>query len=277
MNKKSKIYIVVTLAISWILTFALYYFKNLNGGIAYIMLVPALVALVMRIIFEGFTRNIYRNPKAKGVGNFFKAVLFAILYPMIIISICAFVGAVVYGQNIDGQFISKLFNYKFLFYFVILSLISPSIIFTLGEEYGWRAFLLVELCKTSSKVKASTIVGIVWALYHVPVMILLNISKVGLVKASMLALIQGAAAFIFSYAFSYCYFISNRLYPAIVMHGFWNILNPFVLGSIYEGEIGKVLTKGEIFMTNGEGIFGIIFGGVGAIIFVAFMRRKEAR
>lgn len=274
MNTTSKIYIIATLSISWAATFLFSFFGVLMQTVPLIMLVPALVAIVMRISQQGFTLNIFKNPNAKGLSKFLKALLFAVIYPVVIVSICALVGATLYGQKIDTQFIQNLLSYKQLINFVIMAGLSFSTIFAFGEEFGWRAFLLPELCKTNTKVKSSTIVGVVWAFYHFPVMVLLNMN-LGIKKALLLAIVQGTAAFVFSYAFSYCYFISNRVYPAVVMHGFWNIYNPFVLGSIYSGNSGTVLFKGPVFITNGEGIFGIVAGSFAAILFVYLMKRMS--
>ncbi|WP_373898677.1 CPBP family intramembrane glutamic endopeptidase [Haloimpatiens sp. FM7315] len=239
------------------------------------MLIPAAVAFGMRIVFAAFNKGLYKNPKAKGLVQFLKAIAFAIVYPILIVAACAIIGAFAYSQNIDSMFIKKLLGYKEILYFIVMAAVSPNVLFAFGEEYGWRGYLLPKLCEVNSKVKASTIVGVVWALYHIPVMILLNVSKFGIIKAIGLALIQGGAAFVFSYAFSYSYFISERVYPLVIMHGFWNSYNPFVLGSIYEGFVGKVLKKGPIFITNGEGVLGILLGSIGVVVFIYMIQKQK--
>lgn len=277
MNKMSKLYIFITLLLSWLLTFVLYSLGKLVAYIPVIMLVPIIVALVVRVSFQGFSKSIYRNPEAKGLKAFLKALIFSIAFPIIAVSACALLGSIIYGQDINNEFIVGLFNYKYMPLFIIMSILPPSVFFSLGEEYGWRAFLLPELCKTHSKVAASTIVGVVWALYHFPVMILLNVGNVGIMQAILMALVQGIAAFVFSYIFSYCYFLSNRVLPTVVMHGFWNIYNPYVLGSVYLGTKGSVLHEGPVLMTNGEGVFGILFGGITAIVLIMLMKNKSIR
>ena len=39
----------------------------------------------------------------------------------------------------------------------------------LGEEIGWRGFLLPQLLKRHSPLAASLILGVVWALWHLPI------------------------------------------------------------------------------------------------------------
>jgi membrane protease YdiL (CAAX protease family) len=40
---------------------------------------------------------------------------------------------------------------------------------SLGEEIGWRGFLLPRLLRRNSPLAASLILGVVWALWHLPV------------------------------------------------------------------------------------------------------------
>jgi membrane protease YdiL (CAAX protease family) len=41
----------------------------------------------------------------------------------------------------------------------------------LGEEIGWRGFLVPEVAKTASYTKTSLIVGFIWAIWHFPILI----------------------------------------------------------------------------------------------------------
>ena len=41
----------------------------------------------------------------------------------------------------------------------------------LGEEIGWRGFLVPELAKVTSYTKLSLISGIIWSVYHYPVLL----------------------------------------------------------------------------------------------------------
>ncbi len=61
--------------------------------------------------------------------------------------------------------------------FLALALIYPTVIFlegcasSLGEEIGWRGFLLPELIKIMSFPKAAFLSGLVWAVWHYPLII----------------------------------------------------------------------------------------------------------
>ncbi len=277
MSKISKTFVIASLSLSWLLTLVLYIAGILEESVPYIMLVPLAVAFLTRIISRGISKEIYRNPDAKGFIPFLKALIFALFMPIAIVSACAFLGAFLYGQSVNKQFVDGLYNGSLILFVLQQAFLTQSVLFALGEEYGWRAFLLPELAKTYGKVRASTIVGIVWALYHIPVMVLLNAEEAGMLQALALALIQGSAAFVFSYLFSYCYFLSNRVLPAVAMHSLWNLYNPLILGSIYKGSAGLVLHKGPIYMTNGEGILGIVFAGIAAAVLISAMRKGASK
>jgi len=65
----------------------------------------------------------------------------------------------------------------FIFFYVLLTAINlfpQSCAFALGEEIGWRGFLVPELYKTMSFTKTAIISGTIWALWHFPIIIFSN-------------------------------------------------------------------------------------------------------
>ena len=59
------------------------------------------------------------------------------------------------------------------FFFSILLLITinviPTMLYTFGEEVGWRGFLFPAVRSRTTEVKANIICGIIWGLWHAPV------------------------------------------------------------------------------------------------------------
>ncbi|MEO1623558.1 MAG: CPBP family intramembrane glutamic endopeptidase [Bacteroidota bacterium] len=49
--------------------------------------------------------------------------------------------------------------------------IIPGAIMALGEEIGWRGFLVPELMKTQGYVKTSLLIGLLWGLWHLPLLL----------------------------------------------------------------------------------------------------------
>ena len=60
-----------------------------------------------------------------------------------------------------------------LFYAIILGIygMAGSAATALGEEIGWRGFLVPELFKTMSYTKTSILTGIIWSLWHYPILL----------------------------------------------------------------------------------------------------------
>lgn len=54
---------------------------------------------------------------------------------------------------------------RFTFAFVLIRVITSG----LPEEYGWRGFALPHMLKKYNAVSASLIIGVMWALWHIPV------------------------------------------------------------------------------------------------------------
>ena len=84
-----------------------------------------------------------------------------------------------YNQGFVEQ-IAKSFGWEYLpkgavilLYFIFMGVFGTagSLATGLGEEIGWRGFLVPELFKTTSYTKTSLLVGIIWAIWHFPILI----------------------------------------------------------------------------------------------------------
>jgi membrane protease YdiL (CAAX protease family) len=125
-----------------------------------------------------------------------------------------------------------------------------------GEELGWRSYLLPKLMACYSPSVALLISGIVWALFHTPVMILL-VRKLGVKNSGLTVLVQNVSCCLAAFSFGFIAIRSEySVWPSAFMHFFWNRLNPLVLGSIYTNEDGMI--SGEQWKINGEGFLGCI-------------------
>jgi membrane protease YdiL (CAAX protease family) len=84
----------------------------------------------------------------------------------------------------------------------------------LGEELGWRGFMLPRLCERYSPLVASLLVGIAWFAWHIPAYVLANKGE------SDPVLPFAVIAFPFSIILTWAYFRSKEsLLPPILLHG----------------------------------------------------------
>jgi len=65
------------------------------------------------------------------------------------------------------------------FFFITIINLIPALVLSLGEELGWRGFLVPELSKWLGFKKASWISGIIWGLWHLPGFLLGNYNQTG--------------------------------------------------------------------------------------------------
>ena len=68
------------------------------------------------------------------------------------------------GAETDSDLLIIIYSF---FYITIINLI-PNMLFCLGEELGWRGFLVPQLTKWMTLKKAGWISGIIWATWHLP-------------------------------------------------------------------------------------------------------------
>ena len=128
----------------------------------------------------------------------------------------------------------------------------------MGEEIGWRSFLLPNLLIHFHPIIALNISGIVWGLYHVPVMILLcTHPKFKVQHPIRTIVVQCLSCWISAFVFGWIAIQAEYSFlPATMEHFIWNRINPLVLGSIYTNTPGWML--GEQWKINGEGLIGCI-------------------
>ena len=138
----------------------------------------------------------------------------------------------------------------------------------MGEEIGWRSYLLPGLLSHFHPVLALNIVGICWGLYHVPVMILLSYHSQSEVPHPLRTiLIQCASCWTSSFTYGWIAMQSQfSIVPSTMAHFVWNQINPRLLGSIYTNSPGWM--NGEQWKINGEGLTGTIVHFLIALVIV---------
>jgi uncharacterized protein len=142
--------------------------------------------------------------------------------------------------------------------------------FALGEEVGWRGYLLPKLL-TLGRRRALALSGVVWATWHMPLILLTPILSVGN-KLISLPLFYGtivAASFFFGYLRIY----TGSVWPASIAHSVhnaaWGTLGAFTATS-YPLIVNK-------YLVGDYGIL-ILIGGVITSIWVGrrFMRNMRS-
>lgn len=145
---------------------------NIRGPIWAIVLfllggfVPSVVAIVLTRLFEG----------REGVLALLRRTLqFNLGWRWYLASILVVaLGAA--GQILINRLTGNSFNMS-LYLSQLPSFIPLIIIGPLSEEYGWRGYLLIKLQQRWNALSSSIVVGIVWALWHLPLFFMVGTSQ----------------------------------------------------------------------------------------------------
>ena len=263
------VFVAGTLILSWTISFVLITDTVPVYTTLLLMLTPATVALGIRRV-QG--HSVLRTISSSLRGSTGRSLLFAVVYPVGFIGIAALLalttGLGTYQAGPENIIIIALRQGGLVLVFVFL---FESLIRMYGEEFGWRGYLLPELTSRWGRIRATAAVGVVWALFHSAFLYRAGVA-IGVENPLLITVIQAVAVFTISFPFSYAYYLTDgSVFPVMILHLIWNILNPWVLGDIYANVEG--LVAGQIFVVNGEGLVGVLIGLIAMGGFIVLFRR----
>ena len=167
-----------------------------------------------------------------------------------------------------------------LFFIIVgfLLLFSPGgFIRIIGEELGWRGYLLPELLKMKPKISfliTSLIVGLVWFLYHIPYFTILAPVE----NDKIIYLLLGSAGVFFgaNWAMMWAYLKTKNLWPALSLHFIWNLMAPVLTGNVYSKSLGWLNPNlDNIWLVNGEGLIGGFYHFIIGLVFLYLILRDK--
>lgn len=136
----------------------------------------------------------------------------------------------------------------------------------LGEEIGWRGFLVPELSKVVSFPAVATISGLMWAVYHFPILLFADYNAGGPAWYGLTCFTLMVVAD--SFILAWLTLRSGSLWPAAILHGSHNLFIQSILTPL-TGDTGP--TK---YIIDEFGIGLVITIAIGALI---VWRRGETR
>jgi membrane protease YdiL (CAAX protease family) len=174
------VYILLTFALSSISYYLVYRHPANNGGIYILTLMwsPGVAGLLTRFAFQ---KNLSGHGWGWGATKYqFASYWIPIVYAAVVYVPLWIAGYSDFHGPAMQQFYAKIpagrmsENAAVVVYVVILATLGVvgSCISALGEELGWRGFLVPQLAKVTSFGRVSLISGIVWALWHYPIMLM---------------------------------------------------------------------------------------------------------
>lgn len=161
--------------------------------------------------------------------------LFSLLSPLLFLLPAAVIAA---AQGTASQYLRGLGQVNFLPYFGLLAWGLWLMTSGLGEEVGWRGFALPRFQQRYSFVRSALILGIPWALWHVPALFYLpNLMALGVFLPGFVLGILGG-----SLIFAWLYTVTRGSILAVVLwHGTLNFVTASKAGAGLTGMVSSML------------------------------------
>jgi len=188
-KKRLIIFIALTIILAWIV-FLLVPICGLTYGsgvavviLAVAMFMPALSNLLTRLITKEGFGNMYLRPHFKGhvkeylllyfgptVLLVLSGALYFLIFPGSFDPELTTLKGMVASSGKQGLDVSTLLIVQALIFVIIGPIVN--IIPTMGEELGWRGYLLPKLRIFLSDRTALIITGVIWGIWHLPVIVM---------------------------------------------------------------------------------------------------------
>ncbi len=126
-----------------------------------------------------------------------------------------------------------------------------NMIFTFGEEFGWRGYLLPRLAPLGG-LQAAIITGIIWGLWHAPVIVQDGYNYPGHPWSGILMMVVFTTAF--GIVLAWLRFRSGSVWPSTLAHAAYNAQAGF----------------GAIFLSTADSLFRAPIGLIGLTPMIAF-------
>lgn len=191
--------IIIFLLLTFGITYSAEFYLMANGGmnsnfgmiwISLMMFIPAICCILTRLFTKEKFGNMYLKPHFKGNIKYY---IFAWIGPAILTVIGGLIFFILFSNTFDPSMstmeqtliaeyeaanidVSTLPAIQTLLISQLLLalLLGPILNFipALGEELGWRGYLLPKLIEKMGNIKAIILTGIIWGLWHLPVIIM---------------------------------------------------------------------------------------------------------
>lgn len=224
LNTKKSIssFLMICFALSAIFYFLIIHYQWMN--MAYLLMwCPGVAAIIVKKIY-------YPEEKIFNLKKFkLRYVLLGIGIPLIYSILSYGIYLFLSGKDvISGNMAWTLLKNPFtLILYVLIFLITA-----LGEELGWRGFLNRELYKLLGYHKGAFLTGVIWAIWHLPLIITGYVSSIPIWYQLPLYVIQCIAM---SYPMSYLSVKAKSVWPAAFFHFTHNFVIQILLDQSISG------------------------------------------
>ena len=179
-------------------------------------------------------------------------------YPAALVIPAVFVTAVILIVQALGQGEFRWSEATWSVYLLLLVIALPVTLFTFGEEYGWRGYLLPRLLPLG-EIRASVLIGVIWGVWHLP-LLLAGLNYPG-VNAWLAIIVFIFVTVALSFTYTWFYVVSSgSVLVAAVFHASTNqFSDTFWVPSLLSAAtpIASSLVGGVLIMALGVMVYGL--------------------
>lgn len=262
-NKRITLFLTLSFIPMWGLS-GIYYFNRNVSILLIMMFLPAIASVISRLITnEGFADMMIR-PCFRGNMKWYLAAYFASPF---IASFGAVIFFLIFKSSfsplqspyaIEASILSESEYRKTLLVLIPFAIIvNPltGIVQCFGEELGWRGYLLPKLAKSLSPLGASIITGMIWGMWHAPVIAMGYNYGTDHPVAGIFAMIVFCTCL--GIIMGFLTYKVHSIWPAVLFHASINGMDRWAPSMLFMSQ------KSNMFL--GPDLVGII-GGFGFII-----------
>lgn len=239
MNKLIRRYVIWTYLIFFISIMIIGLVLTATKSQALVKILQTIAAWIPTFIFVAMFRKIYPedNLKAYVKRMFSRRIKASTLVCIFLVFLSVFLGSLYLRSSVEKVPIGTLLNASWISLMVLFgtNLISGP----MGEEIGWRGFLLNEFQKKHSPLKSAIIVGVIWSFWHTFLWLVSGYAGLELLQYIASFLITGVSVSIITTAF---YNMNRNIAIPMLTH---QLLN-YLLG-IQTGDVLNILTASSTF------------------------------
>jgi membrane protease YdiL (CAAX protease family) len=218
------IFLVLTYALS-----SIFYAQIISSGkmkmlpVLGLMWCPGVAALILRLATQRNLRGTgwgWGETRWQLLAYFGPAILALVVYGLVWSTGIGGVSPQGLLESAKGQGLPGVSLPLILAVFSTLGLL-PSLFFALGEEIGWRGFLVPELAKVTSFTSTALVSGAAWSVYHFPLILFADYNSGAPKWYALLAFAWMAVAA--SFVFAWVRLKSGSVWTAVILHASHNL------------------------------------------------------
>jgi membrane protease YdiL (CAAX protease family) len=268
--------VVVLAAFSYFLIFTAGNDDDQTGGFALLQFSPAISAIVTKLIYQRNVRGLgwgWGKTRYQVAGVLLPLVLGLIGFGLVWLTVGGFYDEAWIAETRNGiaDTLGLTASSPYVVMLIVLlvagtvGLLLPGF-FAFGEELGWRGFLVPELYKHVNFTKTAVISGLIWSVFHYPLVIGLA-GELG-VNTAYLLITAAVGGIGLSTIMAWLRLKSGSVWTAVFMHAGLNSYNQGVFQNLTE------TTSNLTNYISGE--FGLMMSLVAVFAGYLFWRKRDA-